>query len=144
MFFRSIAAERRFRGMISNTFFPHPLPLPPSPPTPLFPLHFDLVGFGERVSHQPHCPKSASTRTKEPLAFSSRLVSTTFLPIPRLALVHSTITCLTPSPHNRPPVPHCNVVSARTYSCTVSGTSAMRTAFIEISLPHVLIESSPP
>ena len=71
-------------------------------PTPPFPLHFDLVGIGDRVLLQSHRPGSTGSCKKESPAFNSRLVSTTFLPNPRLALVHSSVSCLAPSPCVRP------------------------------------------
>lgn len=99
---------------------------------------------GHRGTHQytsTHRPGSAGRRTKESLACSSRLVSTTFLTIPRLALVNSSVTQLTPSPHNRPFIP-----TATWPPCgTIHAPLPVRLpcAIVEISPLHVFIETSP-
>ena len=100
------------------------------------------MGIGERILHQPHRPGSTGKYTKELLAFSSRLVSTTFLPIPRLALVHSSVACLTLSPITD----HLFPLQRGSRADVIHAPFSVRlpSAFIEISLLHVFIETSPP
>lgn len=97
---------------------------------------------GRRGTYFPSTPSPWINRQEESLAFSSRLVSTTFLPIARLALVNSSVTHLTPSPRNRP------FIHATTWSpCgRIHAPFPVRLpcAFIEIPPRHVFIEHPRP
>jgi hypothetical protein len=137
------------RNMTASSTLQYPIPCFPPPSS-------SSSSFGSALSSPPrprghqgtyltstHRPGSISKCTKEPLAFSSRLVPTTFLQIPRLALVNSSVTHLTPSPHNRPFIP------TTTWSpCgpIIHAPLSVRLpcAIVEISLLHVFIETFPP
>lgn len=69
-------------------------------------------------------------------------MSTTFLSILRLALVHSSVTYLTPNPHNRPFIPTTTWSPCGRIHAPLSVRRPC--AFIQIPLLDVLIETFPP